>query len=252
MFFTYNQNNSGGSFDGAHYIIIEADSAQSANKFAENYTPIYFNGCDSGRDCSCCGDRWYAAWRDDEGTKKPEIYGHDVSLALTDKDKLVETEAAFLAEGYRDFDIYFKDGTRKQVRFTDENAAKAKKLKRAAKQTVWGFKFYTGWDKPMEVFQAFEADYGNGTTFWHEDGNQEITLSAPGKYGYNVETSDVWGDNLMISFSALTEDEANKAYAEFTSAIQEIIDIKAKAAEDMKKKVAAVTGTAAKPYRSGL
>ena len=79
MFYTYNQNNSGGSFDFnesrgiTHFVIVEADSAADADRRAEDIG-LYFDGCDSGIDCDCCGDRWYTQWKD-EGTDTPEIYG---------------------------------------------------------------------------------------------------------------------------------------------------------------------------------
>lgn len=77
MFYTFNQNNSGGSFIEddrvAQYVIIEANSADAANALAEVYG-LYFNGCADGRDCSCCGDRWYPVYEHD-GTEYPEIYG---------------------------------------------------------------------------------------------------------------------------------------------------------------------------------
>lgn len=69
-FFTYVQNNSGGDFvtndSVAHYVIIEAVNAAQANEIAETIG-IYFNGCDAGIDCYCCGDRWYPV-RDNKGT----------------------------------------------------------------------------------------------------------------------------------------------------------------------------------------
>ena len=81
MFFNYNQNNSGGSFviddDVAHYVIIEADTAEEANKKAEEIG-IYFDGVDKGWDCYCCGDRWYPVWNY-EGEKEPLIYGEPVA-----------------------------------------------------------------------------------------------------------------------------------------------------------------------------
>lgn len=77
MFYTFSQNNSGGSFIEddrvTQYVIIEANSADAANALAEVYG-LYFNGCDDGRDCPCCGDRWYRTW-EGEGTEHPEIYG---------------------------------------------------------------------------------------------------------------------------------------------------------------------------------
>lgn len=63
MFYHFSQNNSGGSFDFdkndgiTHHVVIEAVSAESANKKLQDIGG-YFDGCDTGRDCSCCGDRW--------------------------------------------------------------------------------------------------------------------------------------------------------------------------------------------------
>ena len=73
MFYTYRQNNSGGSFIGAMNVIVEADSAKEADEIAQE-NGVYFNGVSLGMDCGCCGDRWYPAW-DDDGTEQPEIYG---------------------------------------------------------------------------------------------------------------------------------------------------------------------------------
>ena len=78
-FFHYSQNNSGGSFDiddsVAHHVIIQAVSAQHADQIAIDIG-IYFDGCENGQDCSCCGDRWYSA-QGDEGTEAPLLYGAD-------------------------------------------------------------------------------------------------------------------------------------------------------------------------------
>lgn len=81
-FFTFNQNNSGGSFSFdanrgiSHYVIIEAESAEDANVRAES-AGLYFNGCDEGMDCKCCGDRWYPTY--DKGDKVPSIYGTPIT-----------------------------------------------------------------------------------------------------------------------------------------------------------------------------
>lgn len=78
-FYTYNQNNSGGSFDYdpkrgiTHHVIIEADSENEANKQAESIG-LYFDG---EGDCHCCGDRWYEASARD-ATEAPKIYGQPV------------------------------------------------------------------------------------------------------------------------------------------------------------------------------
>lgn len=83
-FFTFYQNNSGGSFDIdlssgiSKYVIIEAKNADQANDIALGIG-LYFYGCSSGNDCSCCGDRWQEA-SDDEGTELPSIYGENVVI----------------------------------------------------------------------------------------------------------------------------------------------------------------------------
>lgn len=77
MFYTYIQNNSGGSFevneDIKQYVIIEADSAEEANDKAEDLG-IYFDGVEKGFDCPCCGNRWHKCDEED-GTKDPLIWG---------------------------------------------------------------------------------------------------------------------------------------------------------------------------------
>ena len=76
MFYTYNQNNSGGSFvyndKVCCYVIIEADNAKESNTIAEDIG-IYFDGCDNDIDCPCCGDRWYPTDEYD-AKEEPRIY----------------------------------------------------------------------------------------------------------------------------------------------------------------------------------
>ena len=78
--YEYHQNNSGGSFitpkwtgtkkqggvfsdlagdDGKCDVWVMAESADEANYKAKKYAGVYFDGCDQGIDCECCGDRWY-------------------------------------------------------------------------------------------------------------------------------------------------------------------------------------------------
>ena len=79
MFFTYDQNNSSGVFkEPAMYVIVEADSAVEANHVAEA-VDVYFDGCEKGIDCGCCGDRWHEEWSDNAGTGIPSIYDQPVS-----------------------------------------------------------------------------------------------------------------------------------------------------------------------------
>lgn len=77
-YFHFRQNNPGGSFDIneelAHHVIIQAHSADEANRLAKD-VGIYFEGCASGTDCSCCGDRWSMAYGD--GDETPLIYESD-------------------------------------------------------------------------------------------------------------------------------------------------------------------------------
>jgi|3_EtaG_2_1085321.scaffolds.fasta_scaffold285966_1 hypothetical protein len=76
-FFTFSQNNSGGVFAGpAQYVIVQADDADDANAIAQD-NGVYFDGCSTGWDCDCCGDRWYPYHSD--VTDSPMIYGTDVA-----------------------------------------------------------------------------------------------------------------------------------------------------------------------------
>lgn len=83
MFYTFGQNNSGGSFHNdrtlgiGSYVIVEADDFEHANERAREIG-LYFDGVDSGDDCECCGDRWYPKWEGDKGTPTPMIYGDEV------------------------------------------------------------------------------------------------------------------------------------------------------------------------------
>lgn len=107
MFYTFSQNNSGGFFKRddsvREYVIIEADSAEQANERAEA-VGIYFNGCATGSDCTCCGDRWSEQWDDEDGTEMPSIYGTSV----------YETKRGMFQEGCI---IYRIDGTKETVEF---------------------------------------------------------------------------------------------------------------------------------------
>ena len=83
-FYHFDQNNSGGDFvvndDVCHHVFIEAHSVEEANLLADNFG-IYFDGCNTGEDCSCCGDRWHPVSNYD-GKTKPKIYGVDVRKAF--------------------------------------------------------------------------------------------------------------------------------------------------------------------------
>lgn len=86
-FYTFSQNNSGGHFRNdeekgiGEYVIIEAISHTHANGLAEDLG-IYFDGCQYGSDCPCCGDRWYSV-RENDGYDVPSIYGTPVEETKT-------------------------------------------------------------------------------------------------------------------------------------------------------------------------
>jgi hypothetical protein len=68
-FYNFRQNNSGGhfehdSFSGIGYVVcVQADSEEQAIARAESIG-LYWDGCDKGLDCDCCGDRWYSGYPD--------------------------------------------------------------------------------------------------------------------------------------------------------------------------------------------
>ena len=143
-FFKFDQNNSGGSFDAddkvCHRVIVEAKDTDEAIDIAENLG-IYFDGCETGMDCDCCGDRWHRPWGD-EGMVFPYSYGvytkeeADVMVKeygcitkpadkkYRDRDTEVlfvtlEEYAQYMADSYGGWTtpevrIYFKDGTVKE------------------------------------------------------------------------------------------------------------------------------------------
>jgi len=87
-FYTFSQNNSGGRFDFfpsngiSLNVIIEASSAGDANDRAER-AGLYFDGCQAGQDCECCGDRWSRA-RMNDGKDSPMVCGDKVAESSGD------------------------------------------------------------------------------------------------------------------------------------------------------------------------
>ena len=74
-FFTFCQNNSGGRLDPdmPHVLFVEADDAEAANTRALT-VGVYFDGCETGDDCNCCGDRWSRAHK---GFATPDAAGYE-------------------------------------------------------------------------------------------------------------------------------------------------------------------------------
>lgn len=79
-FYRFRQNNSGGDFtinEGVNvYVIVEALTPEAANARALS-VGVYFDGLETGRDCSCCGSRWSPVYEDD-GDDVPHLYGQPV------------------------------------------------------------------------------------------------------------------------------------------------------------------------------
>lgn len=109
MFYSFRQNNSGGSFDVdssvAQYVIIEAQNARKANAIASS-KGIYFDGVDNGSDCECCGDRWYPA-DDFDGTETPTVYGKPVES--------YEPSYSFTSPGEPLIHVYYLNGEKKTI-----------------------------------------------------------------------------------------------------------------------------------------
>jgi hypothetical protein len=117
MFYTFQQNNSGGRFERTEeldvYVVIEAESAEDANFRAEGLG-IYFDGVDKDIDCPCCGDRWYP--EDGEGDVVPSLYGTPID---EEEFKSNPYNRAFRAG----IIIHYLDGTKKEIRLVKEGDA---------------------------------------------------------------------------------------------------------------------------------
>lgn len=72
MFFNFRQNNSGGFYIGPKNVLVRADTAEQANKKAVASGHVYFYGVRDGKDCECCGNRWYQC-HDFDAMPVPEI-----------------------------------------------------------------------------------------------------------------------------------------------------------------------------------
>ena len=109
-FFCFQQNNSGGFFNVTdklcHNLYIEAHSYNEAREKATDMG-VYFNGCDIGIDCSCCGDRW-----DDYAD---EINLTELSNSCSIKFEKISDYAQYMADEFGwtipDARIFYYDGT---------------------------------------------------------------------------------------------------------------------------------------------
>jgi hypothetical protein len=103
MFYHFRQNNSGGFFANRPGVgvnmIIEGDSVEDIVARAEQ-AGLYFDGRDTGLDCTCCGDRWTRPWPDEQLETRPCLYGRKVH----ETDEPIDPEDTWA--GY----IYYRDG----------------------------------------------------------------------------------------------------------------------------------------------
>ena len=88
MFYTLDQNNSGGYFeedddDGiCELVVIEADSLEQFKDKAEELLSGYRNYC------PCCGERWSDEWMDeDDGHEVPSLYGEPLDQKSLFRDR---------------------------------------------------------------------------------------------------------------------------------------------------------------------
>jgi len=117
MWYLFRQNNSGGMVRKDEnvdwYVYIEAESANQANAKAEDIG-IYFHGVSGGRDCECCGDRWYPV---------DEFDGEEEDKTL---EEWVNTqtgifEACGINSDYA-WTAHYLDGTKRRGNFTKPTA----------------------------------------------------------------------------------------------------------------------------------
>ena len=120
-FIEYTQNNSGGSFTTndklCHRVFIEVPEDQekvSDDKALE--LGIYFDGCRDAIDCSCCGDRWYHAYK---------FVTFPFKFSEEDTFISIEQYAQYLADNYGwttpDIRIYYLDGRVQEIFKTERS-----------------------------------------------------------------------------------------------------------------------------------
>lgn len=218
MFYNYSQNNSGGSFYGVTEYWIEADSPDEADDIAEMSTDIYFNGCDTGMDCSCCGDRWY---RTESYAAAEEPLYRDIPV----DENLVENIAQKALDPTEDNSflipwweqhlcVVYSDGTRFEVKITQKDIEDLNQRVRDSKNKLWCFKVWgISADKPLLGHQGgrsmFRGEDVDADEYWSEDGNN---------FFYGIEG---WSHNknwsqFVAGSKKEVDEEREKFVAEFS------------------------------------
>ncbi len=117
-FYEFRQNNSGGSFDVddnvCKWMFVEASNSEQANDIAQTLG-VYFNGCQDGMDCDCCGDRWNEA--DEQDAIDLKEYGKSYSTTFATIEDLSEMLVNEYCWGKDEFArVFYLNGDRKQIR----------------------------------------------------------------------------------------------------------------------------------------
>ena len=185
-FYTFNQNNSGGEYHGVKNIIIEADSAEQANNLSFQHG-IYFDGCDRGIDCSCCGDRWSPV-RESDGRQKPRVSSVIYEGSEQDIVKNFYKEIADWKGDRWNCDIHFLDGTSKQYRFDENHMSEAKKLDKKSKNSVYGFSYHKNWNSPTKVMKMYQSD--SNSFYWWASNQEDEICRSPEDLGLAIVTKD--------------------------------------------------------------
>ena len=123
--YEFDQNNSGGFFemndDVSIKVFIQSENAAGANQKAEE-VGIYFDGCEDGIDCDCCGDRWYRAGDPLDSFKtyfwRKENTEYD---NISDYVQAIANDSMWAKVGKPVVIVYFADGSIKRFYKEGEN-----------------------------------------------------------------------------------------------------------------------------------
>jgi hypothetical protein len=113
-----------------------------ANSIAESIG-MYFDGCSDGRDCSCCGDRWYPTYG--KGDDVPSIYGDEIVNGEIHSDS-----RGWMGENPEGF-IHYKNGNIEPLRIVKDNEDDVDKDEEAVKEVKDQVK---NWNKMVSKVKA--------------------------------------------------------------------------------------------------
>lgn len=216
-FYSYHQSNPGGNFDSnqPRELFIEAKSGQEADDRASKYH-VYFNGCEDGIDCNCCGDRWYSnanSWSD-HGSETPILHGYEIRPDTTTKDIVLE-KPEVLTYGFDypyDVVVYYADDTEKRLTITQEDHDHAKQIQRDNAETFYGFSYYRD-GTLSEVYQVWASEFDK-TLYYDKEGNRSLN-------GLGWKAHSYGGD--YYTYGSKSEQEAEAIHAAMNIHIKEAL-----------------------------